>query len=1770
MSVLSKPLETVISFPFLRRLPLLALLASTAFAQQTLVLNPPAGAAAKNKHVVLLSGDEEYRSEESLPMLAKILSQRHGFKCTVLFALDADGTINPDNQNSLPGAEALDNADLIIMGLRFRAWPDAQMKHFADAYLRGVPLIALRTSTHAFNFPAGSKWESYTWNTKSAPWPGGFGKNVLGETWVTHWGKHKVEATRGVIEPSARNDPLLRGVTNVFCNSDIYEAYPPADAKILLRGLILKGMNATDAPAEYRKPRATDKQEQLVNNPAMPVAWTRVHRNEAGKQNKILTTTLGAATDLENEDLRRLVVNGVYWGLGLDVPAKADVRLVDPYKPLMYGFRGYRVGLKPSDYALGKTVPGGGRHPPPAPKGKAKKQVNAIPGGTTSASSASAMARAEAGPPADRSLNSNHSTLNSGATGAGFQLSPGEHIALIGNGLADRMQHHGWLETMMLAQNPAHQLVVRNLAFPGDEVATRARSKDFGTPDDWLTKVQAGTVFAFFGYNESVAGPEGIPKFKEDLQKFLRETRARNYNGLGPPRITLFSPIATEKHPDPNIAFKPEVNANLAAYTQAMAEVARDQAGVTFVDLFTPTQQLFERSAGILPAAGNPRQDARAPFTMDGVHLTEAGEAKIADIAYTALFGAAAPTATTPEFEKLRAAVNAKNEMWHSRYRTVDGYNIYGDRSKIAYVSHPDAPKITNTHVMMEEMAQRDVMTANLERKAWALAAAQRSGAAASSGGTEAVPLPKTEMLPLPVVTNFGTNKPGPNIDGTYPFLDGDEAIEKMTLAPGLKANLFASEKQFPELAKAVQMNFDPAGRLWVAVWPSYPEVAPTAKVKDKILILEDTDKDGRADKCTTWLDGLNCPTGFQFFKDGILLMQAPNLWFVRDVDGKGQLVDRVLMGLDSADSHHTANSLIYEPGGAILLSDGVFHRSQVETVNGVVRNLDGALYRYEPLTHKFETYVAYAFANPHGRAFDYWGNDIITDATGNATYYGPAFSGKIDYPAKHPRLKQLWERPSRPSAGSTILTSTHFPEEYWGDYLNPNVIGFQGIFRVNIVDDGSGLKGTREPDIVQSKDFNFRPIDTATGPDGALYVCDWHNPLIGHLQSHLRDSNRDHEHGRIYRITCEGRPLAWQPKIAGEPIPALLELLKRKENQIRNLAKVELGKHDSAQVIAETKKWVAQLLAGGPAAARATDGAEAVPPAEVDRQHHLLEALWVHQWHNVVDLDLLARVLHSPVPEARAAAIRVLGYWRERVPNALAELRRLAADEHPRVRLQAVRAASFFPDVAATEVALAATKLPVDYYLDYVIGETLRQLRPQWRKSLGDGAPIAGGDPASLRYLLRTLSAAEVLKLPRTAEVSENILGRPAISEAARAEALAALAKHRNASPVSLLLAALESPAEIDWRGVGRLLLAQKPAELKPHRAALLQLGLNDTAEGRSYALAAVALADGSLDPLWAEATATPLTLQSLIGALHLLPNAELRATAYDRVMPLLAKPITDFEGPDHIIAATQRDAIRAAVSTRREPTAVFAALNALIERGSQVPAAAQGIRLLPRSAWTPELAGPAAKALVAWAGKTKTNQRTSRDYVETIQVADELAGLQPADEAAALRQSLSKLRVPVFIVRTVVEQMRYDIPRLVVPAGKAFEIIFENPDVMPHNLVVVERGARERVANEARLLTPENLDRQGRAWVGESREIVAATKLIETGQSETLRVKALNDEGVYEYVCTFPGHWTVMFGQLVVTKDVDAYLKEHPSPSGPNSAAPTKTAATHDHGSH
>jgi len=320
-------------------------------------------------------------------------------------------------------------------------------------------------------------------------------------------------------------------------------------------------------------------------------------------------------------------------------------------------------------------------------------------------------------------------------------LKAGDHIAIVGHALPDRMQHSGYLETLIHQKYPRHDLVFRNLSASGDEVATWHRSENFGSRDKWLEKTQADVIFAFYGFNESFRGYDGIQKFRDDLAKFLKETSAKNYSGKGNARVVVFSPIANEKHRDPNFPDPAANNSSLRDYTDAMAEVARAN-GVPFVDLFKPSQQLFADAS---------RKDVS--LTVNGFLLTDAGDKALAPAIFKGLFGEDAPSLN----EKLRAAVNEKNRQWHQRYRTVDGYNVYGGRSALAYQPgkggfvtdrNAQSPHVSNYKVMQEEMSQRDVLTANRDQRVWAVA----------KGGDLVV---KDDNLPP--VTPVKSNKPFSN-----------------------------------------------------------------------------------------------------------------------------------------------------------------------------------------------------------------------------------------------------------------------------------------------------------------------------------------------------------------------------------------------------------------------------------------------------------------------------------------------------------------------------------------------------------------------------------------------------------------------------------------------------------------------------------------------------------------------------------------------------------------------------------------------------------------------------------------------------------------------------------------------------------------------------------------------------------------------------------------------------------------------------------------------
>ncbi len=319
------------------------LAAGQARAENPWVVYEGGDGPGKGKHIVLISGDEEYRSEEALPQLGKILAVRHGFKCTVLFAINPEtGTIDPNNQTNIPGIEAVATADMIVMALRFRELPDEKMKYIDDFVNSGKPIMGLRTSTHAFNYRRNRDSIYAKYHFQNREWPGGFGRQVLGDTWINHHGGHKTESTRGVINDEFKDHPILRGVKDIWGPTDVYGVRNlTKKAKVLVHGQVLKGMKPDDPPN--------------TNKAMMPLVWTKSYTGRSGKPSRIFCTTMGASVDLESEGLRRLLVNGCYWGLGMEdqIPAKTNVDIVGTFKPTFYGFKkSFAPGVKPSVHAL--------------------------------------------------------------------------------------------------------------------------------------------------------------------------------------------------------------------------------------------------------------------------------------------------------------------------------------------------------------------------------------------------------------------------------------------------------------------------------------------------------------------------------------------------------------------------------------------------------------------------------------------------------------------------------------------------------------------------------------------------------------------------------------------------------------------------------------------------------------------------------------------------------------------------------------------------------------------------------------------------------------------------------------------------------------------------------------------------------------------------------------------------------------------------------------------------------------------------------------------------------------------------------------------------------------------------------------------------------------------------------------------------------------------------------------------------------------------------
>ena len=822
-------------------------------------------------------------------------------------------------------------------------------------------------------------------------------------------------------------------------------------------------------------------------------------------------------------------------------------------------------------------------------------------------------------------------------------------IAFIGNTLFDRAQLFGHFEANLQLANPEKELVIRNFAWSADEIDLQPRPANFATVQQHLTREQVDVVFAAFGYNESFDGLEAIDSFKERLAKGLLDLKAKAYNNVSAPQIILVSPIANE-----NVAKVPAADLNndrLAAYTEAMAQVAsRMQVG--FADVFAPTKKAMA--------------DADSDLTINGAHLNDAGYKVFADALFKAVFKKSAP-ATNKE---LLATIVDKNDQYFRRYRPLNTFYYTGNRNKsYGYLD------------FLPAMRNLEIMTANRDRRIWAIAQGKSFGDQ---------PVDDSNVPELDEVRESR---------GANEWMTPADELAAFRVDPRFEVNLFASEEEFPEIACPITMRWDAKGRLWVSTSVTYPHVYPGQEPRDKIVILEDTDWDGKADKSTVWADDLNIPLSYELYKDGIIVSEEPHLSYIYDSDGDGKADSREYLytGFGCEDSHHALHDFVWSPDGDLLFRESIFHNSQVETPYGPIRAKNSAWFKYSPGNEGLITFGSYPNTNPWGVTYDDWGNHVASHPVFATAFHATNPS----FPEQHPKASGI---PAYSGVcGHEFVDYPMWPEELQGGFIK---VRYKPTNRVEIhkwVEKDDHFEEEYVSDLIFSENLSFIPVDLKYGPRGAMYVCDWYNPVKGHAQYSLRDPRRDRKSGRIWRIVPKGAKLQDPPQIADASVGQLLDNLKRREYRYRYWSKRELrDSFDSAEVAKVLDMWVANL------------------DSSAERyRHHQVEAMWVYRSIGASRPKLVEELLNSDNHYARAAATRQLRHTVgsdgfPAIANladngfSLAKATRLLKerinDPNGIVRMEAANAASYLGTKEALNALIDIFQYPMQDHLKFAI----------------------------------------------------------------------------------------------------------------------------------------------------------------------------------------------------------------------------------------------------------------------------------------------------------------------------------------------------------------------------------------------------------------------------------------------------------------------------------
>lgn len=941
----------------------------------------------------------------------------------------------------------------------------------------------------------------------------------------------------------------------------------------------------------------------------------------------------------------------------------------------------------------------------------------------------------------------------------------GHRIVFIGNTLISGMEKYDFLETALTARWPHHDITFRNLGWPADDVFGTARS-EFGSDQntrswqppsgkqgfgyavlmDQIADARPTTLIVGYGSEAAFAeGEAGFKRFQEGYEELLGalEKSGANLILLAPPRHDAFGPPM----PDPA-----EPNRRLQRASTWIGEIAKKR-GHGFVELFdslvarSPDERLtengvhlnrlgyqrmaetvlrqlgvqddgpsvvFAESGQVLQASGSRlsgvettgrgiRFDLTAD-TLPSLAWTAPGRIVAADDAALKIDGEVlleagteqwskgVPITAGPDFdqvEELRQLIVKKNELYRWRLRPLNKTYIF----------------LFRRHEMGHLAYEMDDLQRLAEEKEELIARLR-------------VPRPHRYALEQIRAWKSPKDYPDHEVPKNIPSPDTGAELKAFIVAEGLEVNLFAAN---PMIANPINLNWDTRGRAWVSTSSTYPHIKPGRPPNDRIVILEDTDQDGRADQSTVFAEGLLVPHSVMPVPGGAYVCSATEFLFLADADGDDVSDSRrvVYSGFGNADVHHMIHGLRWAPWGELYFIQSIYINSFVETPWGNRRLNGSGIWRFRPENERLEVF-ARGMVNPWGHAFDRWGQSFATDGAGGA---GPhyAFPGAAFNSAVGAQRILQGLIPGKPkNTAAEFISGRHMPERLQGSLLG-NDFRANRIVRYEIKEKESGFAAAEVETILHSSHRSFRPVDIKTGPEGALYVVDWYNAIIDHGEVDFHHPLRDKSHGRIWRLTAKGQPVLKRPQLHEAEISALLEALAAPEEWTRVQAKRELANRDRAQVLGALGKWEAAL-------------GEDADPLTV---HRRLEALWLHGALRAPNADLLTRILASSDHHARAAAVRMVSQWLPDLSDALPMLARAVEDDHPRVRLEAVNALRQIGSLEAANLALRALFFPVDQNIDYALWLTARETQDQWVPALQSGKPVFDGKLDRIAFAL-------------------------------------------------------------------------------------------------------------------------------------------------------------------------------------------------------------------------------------------------------------------------------------------------------------------------------------------------------------------------------------------------------------------------------------------------